>query len=290
MVQTQVIAVIVSAIFQFFVANSPTPWVWPLGDQQVERQFDPPASDYGPGHRGIDIPGKPGETVRAVAVGTVTFAGEVAGVPTITISHGVERSTYQPVKASVRVGDAVDAGQRIGRLGGSHPSCRTTCLNLGRLRGDNYLDPAALLVSSGSYRLISPVGPVPEPPAQAVGHLPLAGPITSSFGMRIHPITGVRKLHDGVDIGAACQTPVPSVAAGKVTISGRRGGYGEQVEVRHRNGMRTSYSHLSRRSVATGAQVRKGSIVGLVGSTGYSTGCHLHFMKIVNGQRVDPVG
>lgn len=268
---------------------SASPWTWPLGDRRIDRAFDPPESDYGPGHRGIDLPGRVGETVRAVAAGRVTFAGRVAGIWTITIDHGAERSTYQPVRPRVRVGDAVDAGQPIGRLLAGHPSCRRTCLNLGRLRGDEYLDPADLLGGDGAYRLISPDGPPPEPPPP-VGELPIDGPVTSAFGMRVHPVTGVRKLHDGVDVGAPCGTPVPTVGSGEVTRSGPNGPYGEQVEVRHRDGTATSYSHLSSRAVSHGAAVAAGTVVGRVGTTGSSTGCHLHFMRIVDGSPVDPLG
>jgi len=266
------------------------PWQWPLGDHRIDRAFDPPDSDYGPGHRGIDLAGRVGQTVRAVAAGRVTFAGTVAGMPTITITHGTERSTYQPVRATVRVGDAVTAGQPIGRLLGGHPSCGgSTCLNLGRLRGDTYLDPAQLLATEGAYRLIDPDGPVPEPPDVASGDLPLDGPVTSAFGMRVHPVTGERKLHDGVDIGAACGTAVPTVAGGVVTHAGPRGPYGLQVEVRHGSGA-TSYSHLSSVTVGRGQHVAAGTTVGRVGSTGMSTGCHLHFMRLVGGRPVDPLG
>ncbi|GAA3547363.1 hypothetical protein AFL01nite_22240 [Aeromicrobium flavum] len=267
-----------------------TPWTWPLGDHRIARPFDPPDSDYGAGHRGVDLPGRPGQTVRAVAAGRVTFAGRVAGVWTITITHGAERSTYQPVSPVVRVGDAVTAGQPIGRLLGRHPSCRRTCLNLGRLRGDAYLDPADLLGSTGSYRLIDPDGSPPDPPDLGGGDLPIAGPVTSAFGMRVHPVTGVRKLHDGVDIGAACGTAVPAVAAGEVTRAGTNGPYGLQVEVRHAGGTRTSYAHLASVSVRPGASVGRGTVVGRVGSTGSSTGCHLHFMRLLDGRPVDPLG
>lgn len=264
------------------------PWVWPLDDHRIDRSFDPPESDYGAGHRGVDLPGRVGQVVRAVAVGRVTFAGSVAGVPTITISHGVERSTYQPVAATVRVGDAVAAGQPIGRLRGGHPSCRGTCLNLGRLRGGTYLDPALLLSTRGAYRLIDPDGTPPTPPEVASGDLPLDGAITSAYGLRVHPVTGVRKLHDGVDIAAACGTAVPTIAGGVVTRAGGRGPYGLQVEVRHGDSS-TSYSHLSSIAVALGKHVAAGTIVGRVGSTGASTGCHLHFMRVRDGRPVDPL-
>lgn len=268
---------------------SASPWQWPLGDQRIDRPFDPPESDYGAGHRGVDLPGRIGQTVRSVAAGRVTFAGRVAGVWTITVSHGAERSTYQPVSPVVRVGDAVSAGQPIGRLLGAHPSCRRTCLNLGRLRGEEYLDPADLLAASGSYRLIDPQGALPEPPDLTGGDLPLDGPITSAYGMRVHPVTGVRTLHDGVDIGAACGTRVPAAASGAVTRAGANGPYGLQVEVRHSGSVRTSYSHLSSVAVHRGQQLGPGAVVGRVGSTGRSTGCHLHFMRLVDGSPVDPI-
>lgn len=264
-------------------------WVWPLGSHRIERPFDPPETEYGPGHRGIDLPGRAGEPVRAVAAGRVTFAGPVAGIWTITVDHGTERSTYQPVRPRVAVGDAVDPGQVIGRLLGAHPSCRRTCLNLGRLRGDRYLDPAALL-GPGRFRLIDPDGPVPEPPAVAVGgDLPLDAEVSSAFGMRVHPVTGVRKLHDGVDLAAPCGRRVPVVAAGRVVRSGAAGAYGQQVEVDHGGGVRTSYAHLSARLVSAGEHISRGTVVGRVGSTGLSTGCHLHFMRLLHGTPVDPL-
>lgn len=266
-----------------------SPWEWPLGDGRIDRPFDPPDTQYGRGHRGVDLPGRAGQVVRAVAAGRVSFAGRVAGVATITITHGAERSTYQPVDPLVRVGDAVAAGQPIGHLLGGHPSCHRTCLNLGRLRGDTYLDPAELLASDGAYRLVDPSGPPPEPPDLVGGDLPLDGPVTSAFGLRVHPVTGERKLHDGVDIAAACGTQVPTVGAGVVTRAGHHGPYGLQVEVAHGDSA-TSYSHLSSVAVEVGRRLGAGTVVGRVGSTGMSTGCHLHFMTIVGGRPVDPLG
>ncbi|RLV56970.1 hypothetical protein D9V41_04180 [Aeromicrobium phragmitis] len=271
--------------------DRPAPWAWPLPTQRVERAFDAPRTEYGPGHRGVDLPGRPGELVRAVDAGTVTFAGQVGGVMTVTVEHGTERSTYQPVDPTVSVGDAVDRGAPLGTLLPRHPSCATTCLNLGRLRGSEYLDPAERLRSGGRFRLISPDGPPPEPPGWNGSGLVnlLGGPITSAFGMRVHPVTGERKLHDGVDIGAACGTPVPALAAGRVSRSEYRGAYGEQVEIVHDDGRATSYSHLSRRTARVGDEVAAGDIVGAVGTTGRSTGCHLHLMLLVDGNPVDPL-
>ena len=283
------LAVLICVALATPATAAPAPWSWPLDDSRVGRRFDPPADTYGAGHRGVDLEGRVGEVVRAVAAGRVTFAGQVGGVPVVTIDHGGERSTYQPVDARVEVGDAVSARQPIGTLLGAHSHCASACLHLGRLAGDAYLDPMEML-GGGRFRLISPDGDPPPPPASGGGALlrPVGGPVTSAFGMRVHPITGVRKLHDGTDFGVPCGTPVHAAAAGTVSSSGTAGAYGQQVVIDHGAGTETSYSHLSRRGVVVGTRVSPGDVVGLVGSTGSSTGCHLHFMVVRDGIPVDP--
>ncbi|MCW2829814.1 MAG: hypothetical protein JWP31_506 [Aeromicrobium sp.] len=265
-------------------ADSPVAWSWPLVDHFVEKRFDPPATSYGAGHRGVDLAASVGDRVRAVAPGRVTFAGEVGGVPVVTITHGDERSTYQPVRATVRVGEAVAARDVIGTLLGAHRHCAGACLHLGRIAGDEYLDPLALL-GGGRFRLVTPRGPPPAPPGGHGGDLqrPVGGPITSPFGMRVHPVTGVYKLHDGTDFGVPCGTPVHAAAAGVVVSSERRGAYGLRLVLRHGPGLETSYNHLSSVTVATGSRVASGDVVARSGSTGLSTGCHLHFMVMRDG-------
>lgn len=124
-------------------------WEWPLGDGDapvVTRAFDPPATRYGAGHRGVDLAGSAGAAVRAVRAGTVSFAGVLAGRGVLVVSHGALRSTYEPVTASVPVGAAVAAGEVIGTLADGHAGCRAAaCLHWGVRRGDDYLDPLALL-------------------------------------------------------------------------------------------------------------------------------------------------
>jgi murein DD-endopeptidase MepM/ murein hydrolase activator NlpD len=269
------------------------PWAWPLGRPGVDRGFDPPADRYGAGHRGVDLAGSVGDQVRAVAAGRVTFAGLVGGVHVVTVDHGTERSTYQPVAASVQVGDAVEARQVIGTLLGEHSHCPSACLHLGRREGEAYLDPLELL-GQARFRLISPDGAPPSPPPGAAGpggplDRPVGGPVTSPFGMRVHPVTGVRKLHDGTDFGVPCGTPVHTSGPGTVVSSGDAGAYGTRVVVRHGSGVETSYSHLSAASVRAGTPVETGDVVGRVGTTGLSTGCHLHFMVVEAGTPVDPM-
>jgi murein DD-endopeptidase MepM/ murein hydrolase activator NlpD len=116
----------------------------------VARTFDAPTSTWGAGHRGIDLATTDGAVVRAVAAGTVTHVGVIAGRPTVTVTHpdGI-RSTYEPVSPAVRTGQVVTAGQGLGAVvpDGSHCAPRS-CLHLGALRGDTYLDPLRLLGST----------------------------------------------------------------------------------------------------------------------------------------------
>ncbi|HHX42208.1 MAG TPA: peptidoglycan DD-metalloendopeptidase family protein [Armatimonadetes bacterium] len=118
---------------------------------------------------------------------------------------------------------------------------------------------------------------------------PVAGQITSHFGTRFHPILKVTKLHTGVDIAAPSGTPIAAVGDGVVVHAGWWGGYGNCVVVAHGNGRSTLYAHCSSLAVSEGARVRKGQILGRVGSTGFSTGPHLHFEVRINGRPVNPL-
>lgn len=115
-------------------------------------------------------------------------------------------------------------------------------------------------------------------------------PVTSPFGYRIHPTLGYRKMHDGVDFGANCGTPVYAAESGTVEIAGyKSSGSGIAVVLDHGNGAQTEYYHLSSVSVSAGDTVEKGQQVGKVGSTGRSTGCHLHFGLKKGESHVDPM-
>lgn len=112
--------------------------------------------------------------------------------------------------------------------------------------------------------------------------------ITSPFGWRIHPVYGVWKYHSGIDIGASYGTNVLAANSGTVILSQNYGGYGECVIIDHGGGLTTLYGHLSVRNVSVGQTVTSGDVIGLVGSTGISSGPHLHFEVRENGQVVDP--
>ena len=115
------------------------------------------------------------------------------------------------------------------------------------------------------------------------------GWISSYFGRRPDPFTGYMANHKGIDFAGQAGTHVSSVAAGLVTFSGERAGYGQMVEINHGNGLSTRYCHNEKLLVKQGEMVRKGQEVSLMGSTGHSTGPHLHFEVLKNGQQVDPL-
>jgi murein DD-endopeptidase MepM/ murein hydrolase activator NlpD len=115
-----------------------------------------------------------------------------------------------------------------------------------------------------------------------------AADVTSPFGMRVDPFVRQMALHTGVDFKGEPGDPVRAAAGGKVTEAGRNGGYGLMVEVDHGNGLVTRYAHLSGIDVSEGTVVKPGDAVGRVGSTGRSTGPHLHFEVRLNGDPVDP--
>ncbi len=117
---------------------------------------------------------------------------------------------------------------------------------------------------------------------------PVPGRISSRYGMRRHPILGYRRMHSGLDFRARHGTPIYAATDGTVNFSGRNGGYGNFVRIRHGGGLSTGYAHMSRIAVRNGEQVRRGQVIGYVGSTGLSTGPHLHYEMYRNGKKIDP--
>jgi murein DD-endopeptidase MepM/ murein hydrolase activator NlpD len=118
---------------------------------------------------------------------------------------------------------------------------------------------------------------------------PVKARITSTFGRRVHPILRLSRMHKGVDFGAGWGTPIHAAADGQVTRAGWAGGYGRQVSIDHGGGLATSYSHMSRMAVEPGALIRQGQVIGHVGSSGLSTGPHLHYEVLRDGQAVNPM-
>jgi murein DD-endopeptidase MepM/ murein hydrolase activator NlpD len=119
---------------------------------------------------------------------------------------------------------------------------------------------------------------------------PVNGPVVSPYGYRIHPILGYRKLHTGMDFAVGYGTPIHASDSGTVIYATWMGGYGNVIIVDHGRGISSLYAHQSSLAVGTGTRVTRGQVIGYVGSTGFSTGPHLHFEIRVNGTPVDPMG
>jgi murein DD-endopeptidase MepM/ murein hydrolase activator NlpD len=296
----------------------PTPAGWPLhGLPVVQRVFAPPALAWVSGHRGVDLLAKPGEAVLAAASGTIAFAGSIAGKPVVSIDHGSVRTTYEPVVTTLRVGDRVALRQVIGFLGTSG-HCRG-CLHWGLREGKRYLDPLLLLSGRGGrLRLVAEsqrelvqraaqararatasttqAGAIISPPGRPGSHgflHPVPGVVSSEFGMRLHPVLKIWKLHDGTDFAAACGTTIRAPHAGVVTRAFFNSAYGNRLFLSHGSvdgvHVETAFNHAARYLVQPGQRVSRGQLIGEVGSTGLSTGCHLHLMVWLDGRLSNPM-
>ncbi|WP_422114925.1 M23 family metallopeptidase [Brachybacterium sp. UNK5269] len=137
----------------------------------------------------------------------------------------------------------------------------------------------------------APDGDGAAAPIGGSGYLrPVDGPITSGFGGRIHPVLGYFKGHNGVDFGSACGTPVHAAQSGTVVAVERTSASGKRIKIDHGNGTITGYYHLQGYNTSEGATVAAGDVIGYVGNTGRSTGCHLHFATMDGaGNYSDPM-
>ena len=137
--------------------------------------------------------------------------------------------------------------------------------------------------SIAGFRMNGPQVSIPS-------RVPLAGLVmTSDYGMRMHPVTGRRAAHKGIDLAAPTGTPIYATGDGMVSRASWFSSYGLYVAIEHGGQIQTRYAHMSRLNVAEGQRVRKGDVIGYVGSTGRSTGPHLHYEVRIDGSAVNPV-
>ena len=129
----------------------------------------------------------------------------------------------------------------------------------------------------------------PEPTASGM-MMPVDGHITSYFGYRYHPILHFTRFHAGLDIGASWGSPIVAAGDGRVVAAGWAGGYGREVQIAHGGGLVSLYGHMSQSVAQPGSFVRQGQVIGYVGSSGLSTGPHVHFEVRLGGQPVNPLG
>lgn len=285
-------------------------------DARVVRGFDPPEFDWLPGHRGVDYAVAAGTPVRSAAAGEVTFAGILAGRPVITVTHGDVRTTYEPVTPIVTVGQRVSLGQVLGHVIAGHAGCPVAaCLHWGLKQGDEYLDPLQLLTATRTDARLLPNGSAADATARMllrriqspeVGHpdsgpppgggllrRPTTGPVTSPFGMRVDPIKGTWRMHSGTDFGAPCGSAIYAAAAGTVIQVTWHPSYGNRLVIDHGvvggSNLKTAYNHAQGYSARVGDRVAAAQVIGAIGSTGDSTGCHLHFMVYRGDSITDPM-
>lgn len=234
-----------------------------------------------------------------LAVGLIVAAGmqpgELSAVPVAPVEQPLSPMSVSsaqpdlpPLSDSVRASadDAADEGAPL-VSGVPMPSARVTLQEPEEAPGED----STVLVKPSSVPTV-PVPAVASSNSGALLSMPIQGRKTSRFGMRFHPVRHVWKLHSGLDLAAPCGTPVGAAAPGTVVRTGWAGGNGYQVKVEHgklggRNVV-TTYNHLSAIGVQVGQKVETHQGLGRVGTTGFSTGCHLHFEVIADGQFTNP--
>ncbi|MGE5484049.1 MAG: peptidoglycan DD-metalloendopeptidase family protein [Ignavibacteriales bacterium] len=182
-----------------------------------------------------------------------------------------------PALEQVAVAGAVHRVRRGDTLWALARAYNTTPVELARLNG---LNDADFLMPGIELKIPGPGGLRPDTRLDLA--VPVMGPVSSGFGYRWG------RLHEGIDIASAYGHPVRAAADGRVVFAGSKGTYGRLVVLEHANYTQTWYGHLSRISVKNGQNVTKGTTIGLVGSTGHSTGPHLHFEVRVRGRPIDP--
>jgi len=209
--------------------------------------------------------------VRAAAGVAVAGGFLIAAHPAMANSSAAAADIAAPLRAAQAAGQSVSGGEdeQFRQLFSSW---------------QNY-EETGLAVSKAKPTLGAGAGSVSIPSRNPLE----VDVMTSNFGMRNHPVLGGRRAHTGVDLAAAVGTPIHATADGVVSKAAWFGGYGLFISLEHGGELQTRYGHMSRLNVAEGQTVRKGDIIGYVGSTGRSTGPHLHYEVRVDGAAVNPV-
>lgn len=233
------------------------------------------------------------EPVRATGMVSTSLyeAGLAAGVPIQIMAELIRAFSFDvDFQREIQPGDAFEI--LFERFRGED----------GRITKEGALRYATLLLSGrrmAIYRYADREGTIDyynekgESVRKALLKTPIDGArLTSGFGSRMHPILGYSAFHKGVDFGAATGTPIQAAGDGVVEMKGWFGGYGNYVRIRHNGEYSTAYAHLSRFApgIADGTRVRQGQIIGYVGSTGRSTGPHLHYEVMRRGAQINPMG
>lgn len=224
-------------------------------------------------------------------VGSLSGATQRAGVPQSVLAQMIKAFSYSvDFQRDISEGDRFEVlyNAEVDDKGRAY---RTGDMLFARLILDGEEQPVYLFKSaSGTEEYFKPNG-------QSVRRSLLKTPIdgvrmTSGFGFRRHPILGYSKMHTGIDFGARTGTPIFAAGDGTVGRANWFSSYGNYVMIRHSNGMETAYAHMSRfaKGIHAGAKVKQGQVIGYVGTTGRSTGAHLHYEVHMGGKAVNPLG
>ena len=223
--------------------------------------------------------------IRGVVGASLYRAARAAGAPVSAIQKYLQTlDAHISLEGDVAAGDMFDIVIAHKRSANGESEVGDL-LYAGLERGDK---PVAQLLrwgSDGQFFEASGLG------GQQRGGMaaPVNGRMTSSYGMRRHPILGYVRMHSGIDFGAAYGSPIYAVSDGTVAFAGRHGGHGNYVRLEHGGGIGTGYGHMSRIAVSPGMRVRTGQVIGYVGSSGLSTGPHLHYEAYRGGATVNPL-
>lgn len=223
-----------------------------------------------------------------IVIAMLPFLGGSGSAPRarVLLAAGAPAAALTPAQGTV-LGDAGSSAAGGGPAAPGLQAAGTSAAVAGALEqiaagADMFLFPSLALAAG------QPVSTLSSTAGQAGLSWPLHGPEASGFGPRIHPVLGRPMFHTGIDLMAACGTPIRAAADGQVVYAAITPSWGRRVIIRHSSSLETGYAHMSRFLVAQGDVVKRGQVIGLVGTTGWSTGCHLHFDVIVDGNYVDP--
>ena len=215
---------------------------------------------------------------QTAALGAVSTISPVTDRPAENAYRGAQESRPAREEAEANLVEPLPVRISIG------PEAVGTGTHIYPVRSE--IGGKALLVSFSSSPPIQGSAGLAARPSS----LPISGArLTSGFGYRSHPIRGGTRFHSGVDLAAPAGSPIVATSDGVIRRAGWEGGYGISVAIEHPGGLETRYGHLSALNVSFGQAVRTGDVIGFVGSTGLSTGPHVHYEVRVNGAAVNPL-
>ncbi|MBL8658710.1 MAG: peptidoglycan DD-metalloendopeptidase family protein [Rhodospirillales bacterium] len=230
--------------------------------------------------------------VRAdgVIASSLYAAAARAGVPDAIVSEMIRAFSYEiDFQRDLRSGDRFSVMyEQVGGADGAVLDAGALIYASMSVDGEEHI----LYRHVGSDGAADYYGPDGSGVRTALLRTPVNGArLSSGYGMRRHPVLGYSRMHRGIDFAAPIGTPVYAAGAGHISAIGRNRGYGNYIQIEHRGGYATAYGHLSRfaAGLQRGSAVKQGEVIGYVGNTGLSTGAHLHYEILVNGQQVDPL-